>query len=530
MSDVVNVKSKMPAWYWFAAFYLLSLLMSWSMAAFLDDPQTLHMHQRIIEIENDDQKNPISYYHFPVTDQSNKPILLLHDNHFGAVSLVPLAEKLNESGYEVIIPEYPGYGYSRYPGGFSIDHKTELVTTLLDELNVNDIHLLGHGMGGAIAFYLSNKDDIHIQSLVLLSAFASPNVHLLGNHTLNRTLYLLQFPVYYGLHLLTPHFGWLNELAVSRSSIRSNYYMDLRPVSEYIRKFQAPVTIIHGENDRYVNVMTAKEHHRILPQSELIVKEGGQHIVSDQIQFLADEIKIFLSETESGETLNRSEANTDRVQQSELPFDREQVTALSGLALALMLLLLVLTTFISEDLACIGAGLLAAKGILNFIPAVIACFTGILLADVTIYWLGRWLGSPVLSRVPFRWLIDEEDVDQAEQTFKQQGVAIIFLSRFIPGTRFPVYFTAGMVRAKFTLFLIYFILAILLWTPLIVGVSYFVGHSVLEYFYLYQDYAIWILLFIVLVLITLFKIVLPALTTTGRRRLQVRIEKFKRRF
>jgi membrane protein DedA with SNARE-associated domain/pimeloyl-ACP methyl ester carboxylesterase len=530
MSEPLNSELRMPSWYWFIAFYLLSLIMSWSMIAFLDSQDYLHKHQNLIHVEKVDSHFPLSYYHFPAQDTSRPPVLLLHDHHFKAEALIPLAEIIHQAGYEVLIPEYSGYGKTSYPHGFSLEEKAEIVSDLLRYKNINDSHFIGHGLGGAIAFYLSDQADLNIHSLILLSAMASPDVYLLGNHTLNRALYALQFPLYYGVHLLIPHFGWIDELPVDRSSIRTNYNIDLRPVRENIADFESPVKIIHGKYDRYVNIITAEEHHRLLPQSELLILESDQYLITGKAQNVADQIVSFFSETEIMNTVTRSEASPERIAQSEEPFNQEQVSALTGFALLLILTLLVFATFVSEDLACIGAGLLAAKGILNFIPAVLACFTGILITDITIYWLGRWLGSPVLNRAPFRWVLEEEDVNQAEQTFREQGIAIIFLSRFIPGTRFPVYFTAGMVRAKFSLFLVYFIMAILIWTPILVGTSYFIGQSILDYFHLYQDYAIWIIIFIVLILVTIFKIVIPALTTTGRRRLKVKAEKFRRRF
>ena len=62
--------------------------------------------------------------------------------------------------------------------------------------------------------------------------------------------------------------------------------------------------------------------------------------------------------------------------------------------------LLALATLVSEDLACIAAGVLAARGALSFPAAVAACLAGILAGDLLLYLAGRTLGRAALARWP----------------------------------------------------------------------------------------------------------------------------------
>ena len=54
----------------------------------------------------------------------------------------------------------------------------------------------------------------------------------------------------------------------------------------------------------------------------------------------------------------------------------------------LLLPALALATFVSEDLACIFAGVLAAQDWVSIWEAMAACAVGIWLGDIGLYWVG----------------------------------------------------------------------------------------------------------------------------------------------
>jgi membrane protein DedA with SNARE-associated domain len=57
---------------------------------------------------------------------------------------------------------------------------------------------------------------------------------------------------------------------------------------------------------------------------------------------------------------------------------------------------------------------------------------------------------------------------------------VIAVSRFIPGMRLPTYFAAGLLNTKLFRFSIYFLLAAIVWTPLLVGLSSVLGGEVIK--------------------------------------------------
>jgi hypothetical protein len=53
----------------------------------------------------------------------------------------------------------------------------------------------------------------------------------------------------------------------------------------------------------------------------------------------------------------------------------------------------------------------------------------------------------------------------------------VILSRFTPGVRLPTYVAAGLLKTRFWSFSLYFLLAAVLWTPVLVGAAALFGKS-----------------------------------------------------
>ena len=137
------------------------------------------------------------------------------------------------------------------------------------------------------------------------------------------------------------------------------------------------------------------------------------------------------------------------------------------------LLLIALATFLSEDLTCIAAGALVGQGRLGFVPATLACLLGIYAGDLLLFLGGRFAQGLALRLAP------AEKMAQASEWMSRKGMAVVFLSRFTPGLRLPTYVAAGVLKTRFWRFMLYFLLAAAIWTPLLVGAAALAGSRIL---------------------------------------------------
>lgn len=161
---------------------------------------------------------------------------------------------------------------------------------------------------------------------------------------------------------------------------------------------------------------------------------------------------------------------------------------MSELSLWQILVAIFLFSLLSEDLACIGAGILASEGILTLEWAITGSFLAIYLGDIPLYLIGRLGGMTLLRRKPFRWFIREDQIIQAETLFEQHGGKLIFSSRLLPGSRLPIYAAAGVLRYPFWRFAIYMALAGGLSAVILTWGSMRLGEVVLKWLKVYETY------------------------------------------
>ncbi len=179
-------------------------------------------------------------------------------------------------------------------------------------------------------------------------------------------------------------------------------------------------------------------------------------------------------------------------------------------------ILIALATFASEDLTTIHVGALAMQGRIGYVSGTLACFIGIFFGDVALYLAGRWAGHAALQRAPLKWFLREAAVERASHWLQQRGALVILTSRFLPGTRLPTYFAAGVLRTSFKQFIGYFLLASALWTPLLVALSAWLGGELIQQSLAHSSGWLALAIFAVTLWLVL-RMALRLLTHRGRR-------------
>lgn len=442
-------------------------------------------------------------------------VMLLHGSPGSSRDFRRLGPLLAQR-FRVVAPDLPGFGRStRKVPDYSIHAHAHYVRALLDELGLERAHLVGFSMGGGVALHLADDAPERVRSVVLLSAIGLQEFELLGQYDLNHAVHGIQLA---GLWLLSeafPHFGWLDGSFFGLEYARNFYDSDQRPLEGILATLDMPLLVIHGERDVLVPAAAAREHHRRVPQSELLVFPDGDHfMVFTRPGDLAGPLRDFLERADRGRAVRRAQASPERLAEAAEPL--AGLPRIHGFALAVWMLLAAAATLVSEDLTCIASGLLVARGRVGFAPAVVGCGLGIFVGDLMLYLAGR-LGRPWLGRAPLSWFVDAAGVERAERWFDRRGGWAILASRFLPGTRIATYVTAGLLRMKALSFAIQLLVPVALWTPILVGVSRFFGERVFEKFDVFERYAVPGFVTLLLAVWTTLALVRILSTHRGRR-------------
>lgn len=456
----------------------------------------------------------------PDASSAAPPVLLIHGSPGSHGEMLGLARILGQDR-RAVAPDLPGFGRStRQVPDYSIRAHGAYLLALMDSLDIERAHLVGFSMGGGVAISMIGQAAERVASLTLLSAIGAQEFELLGDYALNHAIHGVQLALLWLAREGIPHFGAFDGGFFGIEYARNFFDTDQRPLRGILDAYAGPALIVQGLHDDLVHPAVAREHHRIVPQSGLLMLDdpGATHFMTfTRPDALAPAIGAFLAAADSGRARTRATALPERLEAAARPFDPASLPRAVGLTLAVVLLLIASATFVSEDLACIATGLIVARGTLGFLGGTAACFAGIVIGDLGLYAAGRWLGRPAVRRAPLRWLISDLDIDRSSAWFARHGAWLAFVTRFVPGARLPTYFTAGLLRTRPWLFFAVFVLAAALWTPLLVGLATLFGSQVLAGFTRYQGLALPVVLFLTVVLFAVVTLALPLATWRGRR-------------
>src|SRR6185437_4623541 len=106
-------------------------------------------------------------------------------------------------------------------------------------------------------------------------------------------------------------------------------------------------------------------------------------------------------------------------------------------------------TPIPEDITLVAGGIICALSLttnypLNKYVMMLVSLCGVLVGDGIMFSLGRIVG-PKVTRLPFvRRIITPRVYVQMQQKVHRYGNKILFIARFLPGLRAPIFLTAGI--------------------------------------------------------------------------------------
>lgn len=144
------------------------------------------------------------------------------------------------------------------------------------------------------------------------------------------------------------------------------------------------------------------------------------------------------------------------------------------LAVFIMLLICGFGVPIPEDVTLVTGGVIAGLGYADVNTMFAVGMAGVIIGDGMVFSIGRFQGVRVLKLKPVQRIITPERFHAAQEAFHKYGRWVMFVARFLPGLRTPVFFTAGMSkRVSFGTWLLMDGLAALISVPVWVYLGYF---------------------------------------------------------
>jgi len=232
-----------------------------------------------------------------------------------------LAQHLGQR-FRLIAVDFPGFGESekpspqRYPYGPSAF--AEATMDLLAGLGLPRAHLLGHGLGGAVALHLSARHPELVRRVALVAPLGAPGPRpaasvfvapLLGGLVFRQVigrqlfirLYLKNVQPTASPEALALAYESFNPPAARAAALATlRAAADRRPIIADCRRVRAPALIVWGRQDRVYDVERGRLLSREMPRAGLEILETGHAVHEEAPQVLAPILERFFSGLRAG--------------------------------------------------------------------------------------------------------------------------------------------------------------------------------------------------------------------------------------
>lgn len=147
-------------------------------------------------------------------------------------------------------------------------------------------------------------------------------------------------------------------------------------------------------------------------------------------------------------------------------------------------LALLIGTFLEGETIVIIAGVMAAEGLLELKPLILAAFTGTFISDQLFFYFGRWKGREFIAKRP-KWQARSDRLKPILEKYKNY---IILGFRFFYGLRNVTPLVLGSSGISPLRYLILNFLGAAIWAISFGSAGYLLGHAIQRYLDRFHQY------------------------------------------
>jgi len=229
-------------------------------------------------------------------------VLMLHGMGGSLHSWEPWAQALTPQ-LRVIRLDLPGSGLSSPDptGNYSDPRSIELILALLDQLQLDKASVVGHSMGGRIAWTLAATHPERVNKLVLVApdGFASPGFEYGKPPEVPGTLQLMRYSLPKWLLRMNLEPAYANAASMTDERATRYHALMLAPGSReallarmqqsvltdpvpLLQRITAPTLLVWGKQDAMIPFTNAADYTRAISGSRLVAFDGVGHLPQEE--------------------------------------------------------------------------------------------------------------------------------------------------------------------------------------------------------------------------------------------------------
>ena len=215
-----------------------------------------------------------------------EPVLFLHGAG-GLMQWLPFFDALAD-GYELLVPEHPGFGASDDPDFIrSVPDMAMFYLDFAEALDLRRVHLVGHSLGGWIAAEMLVRDRARFQSLTLLAPAglrvegvpAGDTFIWAPDEAIRNLFHDQRFAE--PLLALTPSeeqmdIALKNRFTATKLGWQPRWFDP--DLEKWLHRVKLPALVIWGDDDKVMPPAYASLWRERLPDARLVTIEGSGHL------------------------------------------------------------------------------------------------------------------------------------------------------------------------------------------------------------------------------------------------------------
>jgi pimeloyl-ACP methyl ester carboxylesterase len=229
-------------------------------------------------------------------------VLLLHGFGSSLHTWEPWAQALS-ADRRVIRFDLPGSGLTGADptGDYSDERSVQVIAALMDTLGLRRASLVGHSMGGRMAWRFAADHPDRVDKLVLVApdGFASPGFEYGKAPEVGVTVRLMRYvlprpvltmslrpayadPAAMTDALATRYHDMMLAPGVRGAMIQRMEQMVLQDPVPLLRLIEAPTLLLWGDQDAMIPVANAADYLKVMPNARLVTLPGVGHLPQEE--------------------------------------------------------------------------------------------------------------------------------------------------------------------------------------------------------------------------------------------------------
>jgi pimeloyl-ACP methyl ester carboxylesterase len=234
--------------------------------------------------------------------KSATTIVLLHGFGASLQTWDAWAQTL-EKTHRVIRFDLPGAGLTGADptGDYSDARGVHIISSLLDTLGVDQAVVVGHSMGGRLAWRLAAEQPQRVRQLVLIApdGFASPGFEYGKAPEVGISVRAMRYVLPKALLRLSLAPAYADASKLNDSTVNRYYDMMLAPdvrtaliarmqqlvlqePTPWLARIRAPTLLLWGEQDAMIPPANARDYQAAMPQASLVLLPGVGHLPHEE--------------------------------------------------------------------------------------------------------------------------------------------------------------------------------------------------------------------------------------------------------